>query len=491
MDRDEMQALDHPLVCKRCGVVVSRFRHRDGSVEWAHGRSWETFDHDPEPVPLGVVKLKLSCDFCGADDPLVKFTGDDISKVIPGAPEGQRWVACALCDRDVRRGNAQATARRAFLFPAVVKALAGTDPSKDEAVRQYYVKIHRSFIDSVRTREVLPEYLLNPKPLPKIRPGMLPKVRDRLVRWWSGEMVRRIVAGSDDDPYYLPGADMGHDDFVVETMSAPADAIDRFCARARNALQTADLLWVSTEFTVLAINAGKKLPDLTVRREEMPAPSGLIVYDQAIREVEVEGRQIEINALGWMLIPDGVWVTLYCRPEHALPMIDPSRVRDEIGFLLAAAPGAALQFQTYEKTSSGETAQQVWQTLLATWFLMNQPGVAEETEAEVDRATRKSYGRAGRSQPRVRVVDLRRHARAAHEPSEGGAGRSYSVRWIVGLDTGGYWNYYDLIANSVKCRCKAPNPEPHREKRWISPYLKGPAGAPLKQDHTEVVRALR
>ena len=119
-------------------------------------------------------------------------------------------------------------------------------------------------------------------------------------------------------PLQLPGADVDRpDEFaVVHTDRAPKrEFAQRFCNRMVGGLDTAELFWVSKEFTALALESARDLPDLTFMPEEMPSPSGLVVYEAPVLEVS----RTVITAVTWVPVPRGVWVTLYTQPEFAWP----------------------------------------------------------------------------------------------------------------------------------------------------------------------------
>ena len=40
------------MACKICGVPLNRLlSFATGEIEWRHSRTWQTYDHDPVPVP--------------------------------------------------------------------------------------------------------------------------------------------------------------------------------------------------------------------------------------------------------------------------------------------------------------------------------------------------------------------------------------------------------------------------------------------------------
>jgi hypothetical protein len=122
----------------------------------------------------------------------------------------------------------------------------------------------------------------------------------------------------------------------------------------------------------------------------------------------------------------------------------------------------------------------------ATWFLMGQT-ITSQTDADIDRATRKRAGRANLP-PRVTVIDLRR--------TEGSRGDGESLvewthRWLVRGHI--RWQPYgprevdhehvlgdqDVDEDGAFRPCLVHGCDHYVRRLWIAPYVKGPAGAPL------------
>jgi hypothetical protein len=470
--------------CRKCKLMCRQVNGPMGEKVWVHGRAWETHDHEPDPVNVPANQAILSCDYCGDLGARWMHEGQNVVMLFPDAgmdyPYGPRWTACGPCDELAKRGDVDGLLERHFNSDATPATYKGTNM---ETAREVQRAALAEYLPSIHRRSLIPP---PPPPPTELSPSRLPKVRDRLVTLWQSELWRNIVSAPkpDGDPILLPGADFGDDDAVqFETIEAPKDVIERFCERIATGLAVGDIYWVSPEFTMLAVNAGKKLPDLTITPEEMPSTSGVIVYAQPIFEQEAPGVGAqEAVAVSWVRIPQGIWLTAYLRPEKVLTRADPAWIHREVGYLMPFAPGAGLSFGTHPVDGvSSRPAGTAWATLLSTWFLMAQPGVATVTEQQPERKERQRASRAGRTAPVVRIVDLRRQkARAVTGDSEPGTGFHYSVRFLVGGDTGGFW------------RDQAYGPQRARRKRiWIEPFIKGPEGAPLKADKPPVVKVLR
>ncbi len=303
----------------------------------------------------------------------------------------------------------------------------------------------------------------------ELRPVRLPKVRDKLVWYFrdgpAAMYMHQAPAGGGLG--YLPGVDCGGGEFAVRQWQPPTmDVARSFCNRTADALHTGEMYWISSEFSQLAMQAGRDLPDLTFDAAEVPAPSGLIVFATPIFEHSYPSANpgisgtLSVVAVSWMTLADGLWVTNYGIPEHIMPGLPRARVRTMIGLLMPHSPGGGARFGVYDNHAQGT---QLLATLLATWFLIAQPGVAEITDSPADKADAKRYARAGRPAPAVRVVDLRR--RTQNTDDQDRQSPQYKVRWMVK----GHWRKAHYRQGQ------------RRERIYISPHLKGPENAPLKE----------
>lgn len=103
---------------------------------------------------------------------------------------------------------------------------------------------------------------------------------------------------------------------------------------------------------------------------------------------------------------------------------------------------------------------------LALLSFLNSPYIPK-VESRIDRRLRKSLERAGASRPSVdqtvHFIDLRSPDPEPNMPKVDGAGMDYRHRWLVRGHHRAQW-YPSLNAHKVI---------------WISPYVKGPEGAPM------------
>ena len=337
-------------------------------------------------------------------------------------------------------------------------------------VRAGLLAMHNKFVPSIHTVKPIGPTPLPPH-LPMIRPARLPKIRDRLVTFWRSEQARKIINGSlERESAWLPAIDCGQPPEQLGTRLHAADpeAVDSYCTRMAIGLHQAELYWISTEFTTLAVAAAQALPDLSITETELPAPRGFLVWNDPVHELPVNGGHFtaDITAASWTQVPGGVWIVLYARTEHVTRHTARSGElgREIIGFFAPIAPGGGLRYGTNPETPAASSTLSV---LLSTWLLMAQAGVADTVVQPAEKAVRRAYGRANRPAPDVRIVDLRRR-QAPAMPAEANAparSREYHVQWMVR----GFF------------RDQAWGPQHSLRKRiYIAPYLKGPEDKPLK-----------
>lgn len=488
--------VDNGLACKICGLGLHAWNEEDGTKVFVHGRSWEDHGHDPVPIPSHQAANRIQiCDFCGDTGADWHYFGRPLNMMgdigngkwqYAGQDMDGVWAACKLCDPYVRRNDVDGLwkhyeqSRTPKFMTAVDKALPGMTAEDKAEVGETQRNLWRTFFATITHRERIPPI----KPLPPIRPQGMPKVRDRLADLWKSSMGGMVAAGMQEDlqrrgSLPLPGADCGDETvFVKEVEVLTDDILSSFLARIVNGLYVGQLLWVSAEFTHMAVNAAKKLPDASFIREDLPASSGLVVWESAIGEATLKGSPLTmpIHAASWTLVPHGVWITVYGPPEMTLPKADPEVVRKQIGWLIPWSAGGGAPFG-----ADLPVELSAMRTLISTWLLLKQPGMAEVTEEKAHADIRRAYRKADRGEPKVRVVNVRRSARQARPVGDEQATRNYTKGWMVGWSTGGFWrDYWTGTGRSL------------RERRFIKPYV-ARGDLPMTGEQTPVptVRVLR
>lgn len=429
------------LACRVCKVALNLFTDQsDGTQEYFHSRAWLDFDHEADPVALAPADIQMACDFCPTDEaPLTVFIGDEIQHRFGRSDNtySPGWSACRRCDQLVVEQNLDAMRDRTFEMIDVQTAASGGRLAPTLAKRDPR-PLWEKFIPTIHIRQTLTSVV-------RLTPTRIPKARDALMRAWAR-------------PSKTP-----HGPELTALLAA--------------SLEMAELDWVSAEFTTLAGAAATNLDlvDLDLAPDDLPDPHGLVVWADMVAAMpdRVQGYA-DVIALSWTRHDDNVILVPYAQAEQVVPVPDKDlqELRSRIGWLVPVCAPIVVPFGFVEETDPWTV--DLLRIVVSTWFLMAQPGVAAFTPAELDRSLVRSYTRNQRPPPVVRIVDLRR--RAPRAGTSGGT-FSYSVRFMVN----GFWRRQAYGTGRAL-----------RRWRYITPYLKGPAGAPFKvPTDVPVVRVLR
>lgn len=230
------------------------------------------------------------------------------------------------------------------------------------------------------------------------------------------------------------------------------------------------LYWVASDMAALATAAARSLDTVRWAAQDRPAPTGLIVMDGGIGWIPYATEDLPVDAVSWGPAPGGLLLTMWVArsrieqslteqgtaldPDHPVPALVPM-LGDVVPVTIDEQPVDALPDRI--RTIAG--------TVAAAWHLMQQPTLAGQYPSPIDRATARSYRRAGRPEPEVTIVDLRTLYRPTdpdQQPDED-PGR-YSHRWIVT----GHWRWQAHGRGREQ-----------RKRIYIPDYIKGPDGAPL------------
>ncbi|MER7131317.1 hypothetical protein [Streptosporangium saharense] len=278
-----------------------------------------------------------------------------------------------------------------------------------------------------------------------MRPRDLPKIRDRIV------------------------ADLTNPASVLRQATEEPTAL-----QVARALQASDLWWVAPDMAALAVAAGAGLPDVRWSTADRPSGCGMVVWDGGIGQVRTHDAMVAVDALSWGSCPEGFSVVAWIRRTGLADVLgDDWRkigLRTGDGLPALVPVGQFTQPVTadrYPAEQIPERYRTVFVTLAAAWLLMEQPTLVERRPVDLDRPTRSRYGRAGRPQPKVSLVELRRqYVPQDRDPDAGTDGRRYRNRWVVR----GHWRHYTDERFSEELR---------ESPRWIPHHVKGPEGAPL------------
>jgi hypothetical protein len=404
------------MACAKCCAPLNILGNPPSYI---HPLSFTTDGHQPQPVPAQELEtIARRCDFCGHDLPVWTIEAADTVAVVAydhaggglAQDYGHAWAACAPCE--------QLTANR-DLDGLAARAAAAMGWKHDDQATGHIAQLHAAFLNQSPTRRRL--ITTTAWPPGAIPARELPKVRDRLVRLYQG------------------GDQL------------PAPYTDKLRRRLADGLLAARLYWIDPEFTTLADHAAAHLPDHSLSPDQAPADSGLLVWAQPVTD-----RQTA--AASWAVDAGTGSCRIVCYRHIGTGLGGPvlQRVREQVGWLV---PTRLVEAAAGQVLSAGGPAA----PLVATWLLIAQKA-AETVPVELDRATRRAYGRQQRPVPEVRVVRIR--ARAANPSRVRGSGRGPLTRreWV-----GGHW------------RNQACGPKRgQRRLIYVHPYIRGPEGAELR-----------
>ncbi|MCG5466715.1 hypothetical protein MED01_005757 [Micromonospora sp. MED01] len=472
--------------CATCGLSLTAITSRDEVFFLHPGRNAE--DHDPDPVPLAqLANWQPVCDFCSAPHPVATFTFENVDLAVSTDSAdaqlhnfGNKWNACEACARLVEQRNPEGLTQRAYkrflrkghtinlqVLRSMHQALFTATPTTP--VRQPIASVgsatHRGNASGDDTAPA-PE-------VRSLRPQMLPKVRDRLVRFWR-------TAGP---AFLLDALARGHTYKVPGHMSpgaaldAPAATVDhrnpeplrQYAALMANHAEDARIFWIDPDFTALAAHAARDLPDVRIEQVELPAPNGLLIWHTPIYQPTDPASclVIPVIAAQWGPVPGGIWTTFYTHAEwimrgERLTETRMQNFREKVGWLIPISTGEGLRFGQPYAPASEETRLMLC-SLIATWILTTQPD-AEVTDEPADKATRRAYQRANRPAPLVRLVRLRRKQQPRRDTTDDTPTRVYTRRWWVK----GFYREQPYGPGRAL-----------RRRTYVRPHIKGPDDAPL------------
>lgn len=407
-----------------CQICLSPLNTLGIPPTYVHPIQLATDGHEPVPVPVRQLDtVNRHCDFCGDPYPAWTLVGGEVTAVAIGAAAGlvqnlgHAWAACATCQTYIDDDRTDKVVDRA------VQAFGLGDHPQ---VRERIEELHQAFLYARRPGRTL--ITTTAWPATVITARELPKVRDRLARFYRG---------TDSLPTALA---------ATETRQEVAAGLDR-----------AGLFWIDDDFTDLAEYAAEKLPDVTINRDLMPSTDGMLVWSRPVTP-----RQI--TAASWTTTSDGWRLINYRTIGGGLDGTPLQRLREQVGWL---APMSTIQVHDQHLLHGEHPAA----ALVATWLLVAQQA-ANVTTAEVDKAVRKSYARANRPTPEVRIVRIGANRGTRPSPERSASGdpeRPQSSRFWVS----GHW------------RNQAYGPRRAlRRPIYISPFLRGPDDAPIRLSTT-------
>ncbi|MEU2616164.1 hypothetical protein ABZ570_32040 [Micromonospora sp. NPDC007271] len=406
-----------------CQICLSPLNTLGTPPTYVHPIQLATDGHEPVPVPVSQLDtVRRTCDFCGDPYPTWTLLGGEVAAVAIGTAGGlvqnfgDAWAACVTCQTYIDDGRNDKVVDRA------VQALGlGNHPQAREHVEQLQLAFLNARVPG-RTLITTTAW-----PATGITARELPKVRDRLARFYRG---------NDDLPVALPATDARQ--------------------QIANGLDRSRLFWVDSDFTDLAEHASERLPDVTISRDLMPSADGMLVWSRP-----VTCRQLA--AASWTANRDGWYLVVYRTVGGGLDGKPLQRLREQVGWL---APMSTIQDHE-QHVMPGDPAA----ALVATWLLIAQQA-AEVTAVKVDKVVRKTYARMNRPAPEVQIVHIRA-SRTAISPKTGSAPGEATHSQTSRFWVSGHWRNQPYGPGRAL-----------RRPVYINPFLRGPDDAPIKLSTT-------
>ncbi|MER5337975.1 hypothetical protein [Micromonospora sp. NPDC002717] len=402
-----------------CRICLSPLNTIGTPPTYMHPIQLDTDGHEPVPVPVSQLDtVRRTCDFCGDPYPTWTLLGGEVSAVAIGTTGGlvqnfgDAWAACATCQTYIDDGSNN---------KVVDRAAQALGLGKDSQARERIEQLHLAFLDArVPSRTLI---TTTAWPATTLAARDLPKVRDRLARFYRGNDG-------------LPGA------------LAATDARQQIAV----GLDRSRLFWIDSDFTDLAEYAAGKLPDVTISRDLMPSTDGLLVWSRPATSRQITAASWTANRDGWQLVN-------YRTIGGGLDGKPLQRLREHVGWL---APMSTAQVREQHVLPGDHQAA----ALIATWLLIAQQA-AEVTTAEIDKAVRKTYVRTNRPAPEVRIIRIRAKSTTptSIRSAPGDSGRPQTNRFWVS----GHWRNQPYGPGRAL-----------RRPVYINPFLRGPDDAPIK-----------
>ncbi|GAB3283439.1 hypothetical protein GCM10027449_26450 [Sinomonas notoginsengisoli] len=263
------------------------------------------------------------------------------------------------------------------------------------------------------------------------------------------------------------------DDSEQVRLRLEAAALER--AHRRN-LGAAEMYWAGSDMAALALDAAADVPDFNPAAD-LPTPNGFMVLQEALPGLQTwvkdeEGNEYEaelaVDLIGWTTVGAETVIQSFA---HGDRVPNPHRFFEPVWF----HRGPADALYPLDTEEAVPRTVRLMSFLAAAALLMASPGVADRAVLTPKTKAARKDAKRGRSQ-HVTVISLHAPKHVDTEPAGDGAegGRTYTHRWLVL----GHWRNQPHGPGRSK-----------RSVRWIPSYIKGAAGAPLKE--TERVWAWR
>jgi hypothetical protein len=282
--------------------------------------------------------------------------------------------------------------------------------------------IHRALISSRKPGRAL--VTTGHWPSAPLKVPLLPKIRDRLTGLLRG-------------PVGLPGT------------LGPRIAL-------AEGLEQARLYWIDTEFTDLVHDVYADLPATSVTGRIVPPGNGLLTWARP-----VDSRH-HLAAASWTPAPGGWRIVGYRTYHPPLPERAMQPLRDQVGWLI---PAHTVELGAGHSIDASDPLA----ALAATWLIIAQQLTCTDTVA-ADPAVHRSYRRAKRTPPEIHTIRIRSPRPPTAQATAAPTSRAQPDHR--------YW-----VSAHTRKQAHGPGRTLRREID-IDPFLKGPAGAPIKTSTT-------
>jgi hypothetical protein len=298
--------------------------------------------------------------------------------------------------------------------------------------------------------------------VPPFRPVDLPELRREMAHWADSAYAESWWHGFNEERRSRPRSP---DEPEPPERHGLAGAV----------IAEADLFYVEADMTELAKHASESFPDFTLTPEDLPSDYGVLYSPEPLWRFDRDA----VHGVAWGPLHPDLWeisgigvVYLLHRDDMIVAdgITDPTQqawIRQSLPQLHIRGGMSVWEYgdpalEDLEDIKRRGLPTSPAMIVKAAWVLMQQEGLARESEVELDRMSKKRLRRnGGDPEAKVRLITLRRPTKPASE--RGMSERDYQHQWVVR----GHWRQQWYPSRNV-----------HRPI-WITPHIKGPEGAPL------------
>lgn len=227
------------------------------------------------------------------------------------------------------------------------------------------------------------------------------------------------------------------------------------------------LFWTARDMTDLAVSAAASLPEWSPAAA-IPEEFGLIAWAKPVGTFDwpvpgsTERVRMPVDLMAWGVRDSSVGISCAFRTERIAEQLNPGLAR----LPLMSHPVGMWDLEEPVDHRLEDGAVSPLSVLGAAWLLSQQPSISERREIRSATGQSASKDDSGTDPDAVSIIELRRlrNSDGSLAERDSGSGRHYDKRFWV----------------SAHWRQQACGPgRKLRKPVWISPFIKGPDGAPL------------